>query len=242
MTTASETQIKGDGSPNPPPTYNEVVDDTTSQSTAATQIQPIPGPAGEGKFYYDEPGTPSIVFFLFPEPDKNEEHQPWFGQILVKCRDVPLLMREGFHWTTANVIREEGFIEKPRPEVVGLGKPNHECTITRNWFMRDLQQPSRWTACLQAHCPNRAVASKIRLDSWTPDMVKVCWSWGLSGKGIYQFDTRAPQDAYNTIYDDMPLKGWWPWPKTTSELPKESTRPGKLLVPFDLEYSFSKRR
>ncbi|KAK8052945.1 hypothetical protein PG996_012246 [Apiospora saccharicola] len=27
----------------------------------------------------------------------------------------------------------------------------------------------------------------------------------------------APHEAYNALYDDMPMEGWWPWPKTQPE-------------------------
>ncbi|KAI1500404.1 hypothetical protein F5X99DRAFT_239047 [Biscogniauxia marginata] len=213
MATASETQIEGDGPQGLPPTYSEVADDTTNQSIAAVQTQPTPGPAGNGKFFDDVPGKPSITFWIDGDPDEDDQHQPWFGQIIVKCDDVPLLMREGFQWTTENIIREEGFIENIRPQLAGLGKPNCPCTITRNWFLRDLQQPSRWTAHLQVHARDVETVSRIRLDSWTTDMVRLVTAAGLSDKIIYHFDAKKPLYAYNVIYDDMPLKGWWPWLK-----------------------------
>ncbi|KAI1370863.1 hypothetical protein F4677DRAFT_464873 [Hypoxylon crocopeplum] len=197
MSATSEPQIEGAGPQGPPPTYDEVVDKTTNQSAAATRL---------GNLRY-------ITFCFRPNPKMDDQHQLWFGQMDVKCCDVPLLMREGFHWTTANVTREEGFVDNIIPELVHLGKPNYTCTITRFWILRDLQQPPRWTACLQVHAPNKEVVSGIRLDNWTIDMVRTAKALGLSRKLIYQFDNSRPRYHLNSIYDDMPLKGWWPWPK-----------------------------
>ncbi|KAI1400862.1 hypothetical protein F4819DRAFT_509107 [Hypoxylon fuscum] len=217
MSATSKPQIECDGSQGLPPTYGEAVDNkTTNQSAAVIQFQPAPGPAGNGRLFLNEPGGASITFHFVPEPGMDDQHQPWFGQMDVKCCDVPLLMREGFHWTTANVIREEGFVDRIIPELINLGKPNHTCTITRVWILRDLQQPSRWTARLQVHAPNTEVVSGIRLDNWTIDMIRSVRAYGLSKKSIYEFNVSRTRYHFNSIYDDMPLKGWWPWPKEDS--------------------------
>ncbi|KAI1458497.1 hypothetical protein F4805DRAFT_141169 [Annulohypoxylon moriforme] len=194
----SQHETKGDDSQNPPPTYDEAVDNTT---------QVAPGPAGNGRLFYDTPGRVSIVFVIKPNPRKDNYHQPWIAQMDVKCGDVPLLMREGFYWTTANVIKEEGFIKHTKPALARYGK------ITRIWILRDLQQPPRWTAYLSVYAWSHEVLSGIRLDSWTKDMVQSCQARGLSQHFIYSFDKSKPRCHFNSIYDDMPLKGWWPWPK-----------------------------
>ncbi|KAI1206844.1 uncharacterized protein F4807DRAFT_463243 [Annulohypoxylon truncatum] len=226
MSETSKPKIGGDGSQGPPPTYDEAVDkivdktvDETTNPSTANQIQPTPGPAGNGKLFFDAPGETSIVLGFMPEPSIDEHHQTWYGQMNVKCGDVPLLMREGFHWTAANVVREQGFVEPIARNLVNrLGNPNRPCTVTRVWILRDLQQPPRWTAFLQIHAQHYEVLSGIRLDNWTIDMVQTAKAWGLSKKLIYQFDSSKPRCHFNCIYDDMPLEGWWPWPKSGTEI------------------------
>ncbi|KAI1759378.1 hypothetical protein GGR53DRAFT_149972 [Hypoxylon sp. FL1150] len=197
---------------------SEAVDSTESLSAAVIRIQPPPpGPAGNGRIYRDAAGGVAIRFTIMPKRHVDMQHQPWLGEIEVKCHDVPLLMREGFHWTTANVIKEEGYAEEISPALaeLGLGRPNNTYTVTRSWCLQDLQQqqPPRWTACLQVHAPTYDVISGIRLENWTIDMVHYVRAWGLSKKLIYNFDASRPQENFNCIYDDMPLAGWWPWPK-----------------------------
>ncbi|KAI1075836.1 hypothetical protein F5B20DRAFT_584799 [Whalleya microplaca] len=226
MAAPSQNQIGGDGSQGPPPTYDETVGNTTRQNNTTTQIQPMPGPAGNGRFYHNEPGPPSIMFIFTPEPGTVRPGQQWVGQMNIKCRDVPLLMREGFHWTMANVIREEGFMELSRLRGMpdGLpGRPNMGGAVTRNWFLRDLQQPSRWTACIQVHSPTLGTASTFELENLTLDLIKVVIAWGLSRRLVYYFNKLRPEMNFNTIYDGMPLEGRWPWPKREQQPATEGT-------------------
>ncbi|KAI2623086.1 hypothetical protein GGR54DRAFT_596552 [Hypoxylon sp. NC1633] len=217
MTATSNPQIEGDGTQGPPPAYGEVLDKATKQNATALQIKPTPGPARNGRVYNDVPGESSVIFWFESKPtcSMDKQYKPWFGQMDVKCSDVPLLMREGFYWTTENVIREDGYIDNILPEraLLNLGKPNNPCTMTRVWTLQDLQQPPRWTACLQVHAPGIEVLTGIRLENWTVDMVRSAYAWGLAKKLIYQYDVAKPRLSFNSIYDDTPLKGWWPWPK-----------------------------
>ncbi|KAI4861104.1 hypothetical protein F4820DRAFT_434815 [Hypoxylon rubiginosum] len=210
-----------DGSQGPPPTYNETLDRTTTdQSDTAVQIQPTPGPARSGMVFWDAPGEIFISFRFKPKPSMDDKHQPWFAQMGIKYGDVPLLMREGFHWTTANVVREDGFVGSIDRRLVNLRKVSPTCTITMFWTLQDLQRPPRWTAYLQVHAPNYAVISGIRLENWTTDMVTFAEARSLSRDLIYRFDASMPTYHFNSIYDDMPLKGWWPWPKEDSSATK----------------------
>ncbi|KAI4869043.1 hypothetical protein F4820DRAFT_407846 [Hypoxylon rubiginosum] len=204
MSATSEPQIEDESSQSIPPPYSEAVDKTTILRT--------PGPARNGRIFYDIPGERSIRFSFRPQPLVDNYLQPWFGQMDVKCDDVPLLMREGFYWTTANIIKEEGFVENINPQQINLGHPNNPCTIKRYWFLQDLQQPPRWTASLQIHAPNYDVISKVRFENWSINMIRSVEAWGLSKKTIYSFSALTPKCCIS-IYDDMPLKGWWPWPK-----------------------------
>lgn len=162
MTATLRTHVEGDSSQSSPPAYGQEVTNATRQITADTQCKPLLGPAGNGKFYFDEPGEPAVGFRLHPKPGEDPQRQPWVGVIYVKCGDVPLLMREGFHWTTANVIREEGFMENINPKLQ-LNPRYHNFNVTRNWFMQDWQQPPRWTALIEVHSLGTEVASQIQL-------------------------------------------------------------------------------
>ncbi|KAI2472415.1 hypothetical protein F4781DRAFT_445366 [Annulohypoxylon bovei var. microspora] len=231
MSATSEPQMEDDGSQDPPPTYDQVVDKTTNQSAAAIQIQPTPGPSGNGKLYGDAPGEVSINFTFMSKPGIN---QPWwYGRMDVKCCDVPLLMREGFYWTKANVISEEGYTNDIIPPLVISGNPYQKYTVARFWVLQDLQQPPRWTATLMVQAPNIGVVSGIRLDNWTIDMVHTVKAFDLSKKLIYHYDVSRPRLRFNSIYDGMLLKGWWPWPKE-GPLATKRVQKARLTPPSQL--------
>lgn len=100
-----------------PPPYECATSDTHSQDMTVIQIQRKPGKAAGGKFYYDHESLPSVQLLFYPEPSGYAtavDEQPWFAQMFVKCDDVPRLMREGFHWTAANVLKEEGCVIKDK--------------------------------------------------------------------------------------------------------------------------------
>ena len=35
----------------------------------------------------------------------------------------------------------------------------------------------------------------------------------LKGHIIYNYRKDKPEESFNAIYDNMPLEGWWPWPR-----------------------------
>ena len=83
--------------------YNDTIHNTSSR----------PGPAMGGCFYKDDPQHPSLIFTFCPDPCRHDSLrcQDWVAVLEVKCPDIPRLMREGFHWNTSNVIKEESYIE-----------------------------------------------------------------------------------------------------------------------------------
>ncbi len=47
-------------------------------------------------------------------PSASTNH-PWGAGLLVKCRDVPRLMREGFFWSADNILPEGGYMSHSTP-------------------------------------------------------------------------------------------------------------------------------
>ncbi|KAI1441189.1 hypothetical protein F5Y02DRAFT_431380 [Annulohypoxylon stygium] len=229
MVLVRKSQTVGDASQSAPPAYGDVHTKEADKKevdmgivTAHLQkLQIDPGIAGNGKFYSDIPMTAPVWFWVVPEPKRDLELQQWCGRIYVKCDDVPRLMREGFHWTTANLIREEGHFDTTPFGVAFPLTLCHKYPIWRKWYMRDLQQPPRWVACVHVHAPTVDVAAKVRLADWTVDMIWGAYAIGTLGKRIYNFERARPGHSYNAIYEDMPLEGWWPWPKKEADQEKE---------------------
>lgn len=220
MSATPKPPIEGDSSQNPPPSYDEVVDKTAqeknSKSTIAVRTQPTLGPIGNRNVYKDTPGINSIELCYWSDNGLLDRPDSWVGEMRIKCSDVPLLMREGSYWTVANVIREAGFVDRCLGSVASVwnkGRPKHPFTIRRTWLLQDLQTPPRWVAYLVVSATKLEILSGVQLEEWASDMAKFAMAWNPERKIIYSYDVRKPRCHFNCIYDQMPLKGWWPWPK-----------------------------
>ncbi|KAK7932651.1 hypothetical protein PG985_003363 [Apiospora marii] len=179
--------------------------------------------AGGGAFY-DKDYTPYSIRLLFT-PDGNTSSSSsdneaskllpssgWWAEMFIRCDVVPQLMREGLHWTDKNIMREEGHFDfGPIPYPWG--------PIARTYYLRDLDHaPPRWTASMQVHAHRVAPLSRFRPGRLTPERhLTAALARAPNGAAIYSWCSWAPDEAYNALYDDMPLEGWWPWPKKRPE-------------------------
>jgi hypothetical protein len=136
-------------------------------------------------------------------------------------------MREGFYWDTANVIPEEGYVtfdgENPK-RVRWYGK---KYAGTRHYFLKDLQQPLRWMATIEvlvvdyyALCQfdlSQLCRERIRLGSALSQASPDHYIWK------YRYD-QVPWGCFNLVYGDMPMEGWWPWPRKEPEADKKDEK------------------
>ncbi|KAK9416593.1 hypothetical protein SUNI508_09699 [Seiridium unicorne] len=176
------------------------------------QTREPPTQAGNGKLFAEYEAQTSTFLTIIPVAERMMSRQPWVGEMWIKCDDVPMLMREGLNITSANLVLEEGYIDLHQgPEEFRVQPDWH---LTRHFYLRDVEQePPRWVAILQAHSDSLTTLRGIRLDTISFRNVNSAYAYGVSGKSVYQYTRWAPDEAFNAIYDDMPLEGWWPWPR-----------------------------
>ena len=96
------------------------------------------------------------------------------------------------------------------------------CDYMRRFVLKDLGRLPFWEAMLVVWARDIKTLADFRISddpnlpgphlSPTRDMIYKCAGYNKSGELIYCFDFRNPDDSFNTIYDDKPLDGWWPWP------------------------------
>jgi len=89
--------------------------------------------------------------------------------------------------------------------------------MTRRYLLADLAGGAQWTASLFVFARQTQVLSRFHVSDLSQDMVYCAWAENKRGEHIYLYDASAPEHSYNTIYDDMPMSGWWPWPKPKEE-------------------------
>jgi hypothetical protein len=137
---------------------------------------------------------------------------PWLAVLAVKCRDVPRLMREGFFWSAENVLPEQGYMSsETRPRWRALG-----CRHKRTWILADRADDDsavRWVGQLDVVTPDLSLLANFQVKTLSRDNVYAADATNAHQRHIYYYDYRSPRYSYNCIYDNKPLKGWWPWPR-----------------------------
>ncbi|KAI2631437.1 hypothetical protein GGS26DRAFT_591314 [Hypomontagnella submonticulosa] len=197
----------------PPPAY-----DDTSATYFGTDVMG-PQPTTTRSLYFQKPAGPNIVMYVGPYDTRDPASLPWMGILRVKCTNVPELMSSGFHWTIENVQQEEGYYESTSACIDCHPDELRRILMagwveTRHYFMRDIQHnPPQWVAHFQFHCYEKELLTKIRLEHLAVERIFHAIAQGDAFETIYEFWKLWPDQCFNAIYDDMPLDGWWPWPK-----------------------------
>ncbi|KAK4151146.1 hypothetical protein C8A00DRAFT_17398, partial [Chaetomidium leptoderma] len=163
---------------------------------------------------------------------------PWAAILAIKGRDIPRLMREGFFWSTENVLPEEGYMSRETsPEWTTLGY-----SYKRTWILADKsndEAPPQWVGRLEVISPCLELLPSFRVQNLSRDNVYAAGACNALDQLIYKYDCRLPASHnFNCIYDDKPLEGWWPWPSeggTDADFPPALDERGlfqrRFLVP-----------
>ncbi|KAI1159837.1 hypothetical protein F5B18DRAFT_664245 [Nemania serpens] len=208
------------------PIHRELNGLTPTPTSANEAVHSHPselGPATGGRFYKEDKQPPSVKFRFCPDPTRlwHFKYQDWIAFLEVKCSDVPRLMREGFHWDTSNVIKEEGYIERGKPGP----NSNAQTSVPARWyFLTDIHQPRRWIASLNVRALDINVLYNFNLSQLSPELIRAASALNQDQQLIYEYRSytfpdkfcnadESPMTGFNMIYDKMPMEGFWPWPR-----------------------------
>ncbi|KAK1579990.1 uncharacterized protein LY79DRAFT_521650 [Colletotrichum navitas] len=161
------------------------------------------------------------VLFIFNSPDGGKAEGDgikWEAFLLFKARDLPRLMREGFHWNAANLDREAGYMER---RLLSDDRFNDEdrWSCSRTFFLSDLSDDPQWAAKLIVYPEKVTVLSSFTITNINMDTMngaaacKKVADQDRATQWVYFWHRNYLEDNFNAIYDDMPLTGWWPWPR-----------------------------
>jgi hypothetical protein len=196
----------------------------------------------------------AIELTMAPNPDVFLDHPTaqWAAILTVKTSDVPRLVREGFFWSAENVVPEEGYMssETRREWTLWRELGFHH---TRTWILVDKSSHEDgapgWVARLEVLSGFPELPTGFRVQSLSRENVYAARAWNGLQQAIYDYDCRWPgRYHYNCIYDDKPLRGWWPWPREEggyvgfSALAMELDAAGALPVVGDLAASRCQRQ
>jgi hypothetical protein len=138
----------------------------------------------------------------------------WFALLTVKCRDIPRLMREGFFWSADNIIPEQGRMAEPScPQWARHFGLVH----ARVWGLADKPKGSEggdavplWVAQLEVCSGSVELLGRFAVRNLSREMVSEGFAWNADRQLVYACYHTHPDYSFNCIYDDMPLRGWWP--------------------------------
>ncbi|KAK1982493.1 hypothetical protein LZ30DRAFT_590503 [Colletotrichum cereale] len=203
-------RLKGTASDRPssekPPPYESTVRIHTARTPAFS--------SGEW-----EKMNAEVTFYFAPGRHRpapsNRTNLDWEAQLSVKTKDAPRMMREGFHWTAANFQRDATHVEIDPSAIAPELRLNLGWTVTRTYYLTDLADDPNWTAMLLVAARDESVVRRFRVADLSLD--KICWAfvWDPrnSNQRLYKYVRDDPSQNYNSIYEDMLLEGWWPWPR-----------------------------
>jgi hypothetical protein len=117
-------------------------------------------------------------------------------------------MREGFFWSTENILPEEGCMVHPTPwywSDMGFH-------YARMWILADRcnGEDPQWEAQLDVITPFFEILPRFQVDGLSGDNVWMAHEWNSLQQAVYHYDYDWPSYNYNCIYGDKPLQGWWP--------------------------------
>ncbi len=229
-----------------PPAY-ESLEIATSISAPPSQ-KPTSGPELEGvdRAQVQKPslytwsnceigeGWGALILEMVPCLKENESDftgLPWAAGLIVKCRDVPRLMREGFFWTAENILPEEGYMSHSTPSEWSDIGFDHK----RVWSLahKSNGETPLWLAQLEVLSHSVPVLSGFQVQILSRENVHRAHAWNEDQQPVYHFDNHSPSNSYNCIYDDMPLQGWWPWPKQREGRDHDAGISGPAVEPVD---------
>ncbi|EQL02063.1 hypothetical protein G6O67_005617 [Ophiocordyceps sinensis] len=190
----------------PPPSYVAVTDSEKKSETAASSGKAL-----------DEKNTPVNLQIIFL-PDTNCTSSldlDWEAYLYVQSRDIAGLMKEGFHFSEANVQHDRGFFILDKASIPENAKRNGwNCIRFYHLTHKPEHGDVQWIATLYVLARDISVLSNFRLQQISADKIRSTNAWNLKRQLIYGYDAKYVEQRFNAILDDQPLEGCWPsWPK-----------------------------
>lgn len=210
--------------PPPPPAYGSL--DVSGETTDAIEA------AWEKKCpkNWQTQALDNLTFRFSPEAQQTvtigrffrnrKEHPGWCAAMWIRARNIPRLMRRGFYWSAANIIKGEDRLLLDDFPIPFLRRHRRTCRLI------DVGQHPEWEAMFCVESGRRDTVINFDMNRVTMNTVVEVEALDWDGKTIY-FAQKRSGLFFNSIFDQMPLDGWWPWPKGSGEEAVSVWRKGK---------------
>ncbi|KAH0423057.1 hypothetical protein CcaCcLH18_12428 [Colletotrichum camelliae] len=156
---------------------------------------------------------PYNVYFTFydkiGESFESIQNLRWEARLVVQAYQVSSLMTNGFHLSPANELPQAGCIIRDCPP--------HRVFVAHSWkHLRRyilVDREAEWTAHVFVGSNELNALAEFRLKDLTADRIVCGYAWNTERLTIYNYNAFKPGENFNTLVEDKPLEGLWPWPK-----------------------------
>ncbi|ODA84296.1 hypothetical protein RJ55_02816 [Drechmeria coniospora] len=207
----TEAPTTSDGPPDiPPPSYDNV---QIGDQDLDSKSEPDDGS------YDSLPDRYNLWLLFSPDATLTMKGVDWEAELIVNAKNVQQLMKDGFYWTEANVQKNKGYLLIGRESLPSDIRQHGHWSHARFYQLSDRSSHStttgdiQWLAALWVYAHEVSVLSNFRLHDLSVNQIVRAIAKNTEGKMIYEFNAILPHSNFNAIYDDKPLRGWWPWPK-----------------------------
>jgi hypothetical protein len=146
------------------------------------------------------------------ELDDNRSQGKWTAVLRVWAKNIPRLMRTGFNWSDANVQHEKGYFKLNHVSWISWDRLYYGIKHMRRFSLKDLSLDPEWFATLELFAADVDTISDFHV-GWLSQRNTAYVKVGDHKRDlVYLWDVYTGS-RFNTIYPNMPLKVWWPWPK-----------------------------
>jgi hypothetical protein len=209
-----------DGKSKPPPYgYHGISDDEARQIVAEWDTGFPSGLFG-----------PEITLKFVPEMHQSrisskrmfrsrKEEPTWEATLNISTSNIPRLMLNGLHFSTQNFIKgsDRLNLHGETPLAFNYSEPSRRRQV-RIYHLRSDHNDVEWHGCLRVYTKTRQAALAFDPNWITMDTTVKVTATDSSGDGIYYADKRSGT-IHNSIFNGMPLDGWWPGPNRDGQYP-----------------------
>ncbi|KAF5127248.1 hypothetical protein E5D57_008176 [Metarhizium anisopliae] len=167
--------------------------------------------------------------------EKIHKDGPWVAAIIFRVKDLPAAMKQGLYCSQDNVdlsgccFYDDLQSMPPAFQDWGLRLQDWGLTHARRFQLIDLAENPQWKATLFVVSRGIKPLCRFRIQTLSVNNILGTAAFTRDGKLAYMYNRAEPERNFNAIYDDMPLRGWWPWPKNSSVSDDQET---SLLARF----------
>jgi hypothetical protein len=197
---------KHPGSDPPPPRYDSV-GLSEEEATEVERYWETNMPAD----YLNQPKPRrNLIFYCRPPVGGAHDQPEWRGYLNVNAKNIPQLMRKGFHCSESNRLPGRGVVLLFENKFAITRDRGLRWKHRRTYQFEDSGADPQWVATLVVLAKKPEIITKFRLEWAMTSEVFEAEAFDWNNRRVYHALRSKPHLSYNTLYDNMPSGGWWP--------------------------------